>query len=118
MSRRRGIVHPGHCRAISFMSRDDVMQQWQSDATIATVPVKKALFESPPWSDLASGWKPIIDVLRMPGNRPKPSIPKWGRVHRPDHRAVPLRGLAPAEDVAGCPDRVVPEGQRLAGGAA
>jgi|DewCreStandDraft_1066081.scaffolds.fasta_scaffold00115_105 ABC-type glycerol-3-phosphate transport system substrate-binding protein len=64
-------------QAIVFMCRDDIMQAWQSDPAISTLPVKKALFEKPPWSDPASGWKPIIDVLRMPGNRPKPHIPDW-----------------------------------------
>jgi ABC-type glycerol-3-phosphate transport system substrate-binding protein len=64
-------------QAITFMARDDVMQAWQADPQIATVPVKKALLEKAPWSDPASGWKPIIDVVKMPGNRPKPHIPDW-----------------------------------------
>ena len=64
-------------QAILFMTRDDVMQQWQSDPGIATVPVKKALLDKAPWSDPASGWRPIIDVVKMPGNRPKPHIPEW-----------------------------------------
>jgi multiple sugar transport system substrate-binding protein len=64
-------------QAIVYMCRDDVMQQWQSDPQIATVPVKKALLDKPPWSDPASGWKPIIDVVKMPGNRPKPFVPDW-----------------------------------------
>jgi ABC-type glycerol-3-phosphate transport system substrate-binding protein len=64
-------------RAISFMCRDDVMQQWQSDPMISTIPVKKALLDKAPWSDPASGWRPIIDVVKMPGNRPKPHIPDW-----------------------------------------
>ncbi len=63
--------------AITYMARDDVMQQWQSDPGIATVPVKKALLDKAPWSDPATGWKPIIDVVKMPGNRPKPHIPDW-----------------------------------------
>jgi multiple sugar transport system substrate-binding protein len=63
--------------AIAFMARDDVMQQWQSDPMISTVPVKKALLDRAPWSDPATGWKPIIDVVKMPGNRPKPHIPDW-----------------------------------------
>ena len=64
-------------QAIMFMARDDVMQQWQSDPGIATIPVKKTLLDKTPWSDPASGWKPIIDVVKMPGNRPKPHIPDW-----------------------------------------
>src|SRR5215216_6245857 len=32
-------------QAIMFMARDDVMQQWQSDPGISTVPVKKALLD-------------------------------------------------------------------------
>ncbi len=64
-------------QAITFMARDDVMQQWQSDPGISTVPVKKALLDKTPWSDPATGWKPIIDVVKMPGNRPKPHIPDW-----------------------------------------
>ncbi|HET7768345.1 MAG TPA: extracellular solute-binding protein [Chloroflexota bacterium] len=64
-------------QAIMFMARDDVMQQWQSDPGIATVPVKKALLDKAPWSDPATGWKPIIDVVKMPGNRAKPHIPDW-----------------------------------------
>lgn len=64
-------------QAIMFMARDDVMQQWQSDQAISTVPVKKALLDKTPWSDPATGWKPIIDVVKMPGNRPKPHIPDW-----------------------------------------
>lgn len=64
-------------QAISYMCRDDVMQQWQSDPQIATVPVKRALLDKAPWSDPASGWRPIIDVVKMPGNRPKPHIPDW-----------------------------------------
>jgi ABC-type glycerol-3-phosphate transport system substrate-binding protein len=64
-------------QALLFMCRDDVMQQWQSDPQIATVPVKKALLDKSPWSDPASGWKPIIDVVKMPGNRPKPFVPDW-----------------------------------------
>jgi ABC-type glycerol-3-phosphate transport system substrate-binding protein len=64
-------------QAIMFMARDDVMQQWQSDPGIATIPVKKALLDKSPWSDAASGWKPIIDVVKMAGNRPKPHIPNW-----------------------------------------
>jgi ABC-type glycerol-3-phosphate transport system substrate-binding protein len=53
------------------------MEQWQSDPAIATVPVKKALLDKAPWSDPATGWRPIIDVVKMPGNRPKPHIPDW-----------------------------------------
>ena len=64
-------------RAITFMARDDVMQQWQSEPAISTVPVKKALLDKAPWSDPASGWRPIIDVVKMPGNRSKPHIPDW-----------------------------------------
>jgi multiple sugar transport system substrate-binding protein len=64
-------------QAITYMARDDVMQQWQAEPAISTVPVKKALLDKTPWSDPASGWRPIIDVVKMPGNRPKPHIPEW-----------------------------------------
>jgi multiple sugar transport system substrate-binding protein len=64
-------------QAIMFMARDDVMQQWQAEPAISTVPVKKALLDKAPWSDPASGWRPIVDVVKMPGNRPKPHIPDW-----------------------------------------
>jgi ABC-type glycerol-3-phosphate transport system substrate-binding protein len=63
--------------AIAYMSRDDQMQLWQADADLSAVPVRKALFDRAPWSDAASGWTPIIDVLKMPGGRPKPHIPDW-----------------------------------------
>jgi ABC-type glycerol-3-phosphate transport system substrate-binding protein len=63
--------------AIAYMSREDQMQLWQADAALSAVPVRKALLDRAPWSDAASGWKPIVDVLRMPGGRPKPHIPDW-----------------------------------------
>ena len=53
------------------------MQLWQADQELSAVPVRKVLFERAPWSDPASGWKPIVDVLRMPGGRAKPHIPEW-----------------------------------------
>ncbi|HEX2036770.1 MAG TPA: extracellular solute-binding protein [Chloroflexota bacterium] len=64
-------------QAIAFMCRDDVMQQWQSDPGISTIPVKRALLDQAPWSDPASGWTPIVEVVKMPGNRAKPHIPDW-----------------------------------------
>jgi ABC-type glycerol-3-phosphate transport system substrate-binding protein len=63
--------------AIAYMSREDQMQLWQADAALSAVPVRKALLDRAPWSDAASGWTPIIDVLKMPGGRPKPHIPDW-----------------------------------------
>jgi ABC-type glycerol-3-phosphate transport system substrate-binding protein len=63
--------------SVAYMAREDVMQAWQSDPQLQTVPVRKALLEKAPWSDPATGWKPIIDVLKMPGNRAKPHIPDW-----------------------------------------
>ena len=64
-------------KAIVYMAGDEVMADWQADPAVSTVPVKKSLYEKAPWSDANSGWKPIIDVVRMPGNRPKPFIPGW-----------------------------------------
>ena len=63
--------------AIAWMSRADSMQAWQAEPALSSVPVRKALLDKAPWSDPASGWKPIIDVLKMPGGRAKPHIPSW-----------------------------------------
>ena len=63
--------------ATAFVSQEEQMQAWQADQELSAVPVRKALLDKAPWSDPASGWKPIIDVLKMPGGRPKPHIPEW-----------------------------------------
>jgi ABC-type glycerol-3-phosphate transport system substrate-binding protein len=56
------------------MASEEIAGQWQPE--IATVPVRKSVYDKPPYSN-DPGWKQIIDVLRMPGNRPKPSVPNW-----------------------------------------
>jgi len=63
--------------SLAYLAREDQMQLWQSDPQLSSVPVRKALLDKAPWSDPASGWKPIIDVLKMPGGRAKPHIPNW-----------------------------------------
>jgi multiple sugar transport system substrate-binding protein len=60
--------------AIVYMASDEIASKWQPE--IATVPVRKSVYDKPPYSN-DPGWKQIIDVLRMPGNRPKPSVPNW-----------------------------------------
>jgi len=61
-------------RAIVHMTSEEVAGKWQPE--IATVPVRKSVYDKPPYSS-DPGWKAIIDVLRMPGNRPKPHVPNW-----------------------------------------
>jgi ABC-type glycerol-3-phosphate transport system substrate-binding protein len=63
--------------ATAFVSQEEQMQAWQSDQELSAVPVRKALLDRAHWSDPASGWKPIVEVLKMPGGRPKPHIPEW-----------------------------------------
>ena len=61
-------------RAIMHLASEEVASKWQPE--MATVPVRKSVYDKPPYSTDA-GWKAIIDVLRMPGNRPKPHVPNW-----------------------------------------
>jgi multiple sugar transport system substrate-binding protein len=63
--------------AVSYMSREDIMLSWQAEPALSAVPVRRALLDRSPWSDANSGWRPIIDVLKMPGGRAKPHIPDW-----------------------------------------
>ncbi|HEX2033268.1 MAG TPA: extracellular solute-binding protein [Chloroflexota bacterium] len=63
--------------AISYISREDVMYAWQTDPQLSAVPVRRSLLDKAPWTEASSGWKPIVDVLKMPGNRAKPHIPDW-----------------------------------------
>ncbi len=63
--------------SLAYLAREDQMQLWQAEPQLSAVPVRKALLDKAPWSDPASGWRPIIDVLKMPGNRAKPHIPEW-----------------------------------------
>src|SRR5262249_27206060 len=111
--------------AIAYMSREDQMQLWQADAALSAVPVRKALLDRAPWSDAASGWAPIIDVLKMPGGRPKPHIPDWaqvtekhtgpslveaGRKRRPPRGALPESARRPSAGRAARPKASGPRG--------
>jgi ABC-type glycerol-3-phosphate transport system substrate-binding protein len=60
--------------AIIYLASDEVASKWQPE--VATIPVRKSVYEKPPYSN-DPGWKQIIDILRMPGNRPKPHVPNW-----------------------------------------
>ena len=74
----RDTQHPDQAyRLVSYRSRADVQLRWSVAGT--WVPVRPALWQQPPLRD-DWRWRTIGDLVRHPGNRPKPAVPEWEAV--------------------------------------
>ncbi|MAG37216.1 MAG: hypothetical protein CL878_13360 [Dehalococcoidia bacterium] len=74
----RGTRNPDQAyQLVSYRSRADIQLRWSAEG--AWVPVRPALWQEPPFRD-DWRWRTIGDLVRHPGNRPKPTVPQWEAV--------------------------------------